>query len=130
MLAGTGLGLTNTPVTNTATASVPAERAGMASGMDMSARMISLALNIAVMGFILLRGSERASLGHGPGTWDSSTPWPRRSRRAACRPRGPILALSRQALAHGFGWVMLYAALGACGFAVLSWRAFGTPPAR
>lgn len=43
---------------------------------------------------------------------------------------GPILALSRQALAHGFDWVMLYAALGACGFAVLSWRAFGTPPAR
>ncbi|MGL4287084.1 MAG: MFS transporter, partial [Phreatobacter sp.] len=56
LLAGAGLGLTNTPVTNTTTASVPAERAGMASGIDMSARMISLAVNIALMGVILVEG--------------------------------------------------------------------------
>jgi len=55
-LAGIGLGLTNTPVTNTATGALPVERAGMASGMDMSTRMISLAINIALMGFILLGG--------------------------------------------------------------------------
>lgn len=56
LLAGIGLGLTNTPVTNTTTASVPSTRAGMASGIDMSARMISLAINIALMGFILISG--------------------------------------------------------------------------
>lgn len=56
VLAGIGLGLTNTPVTNTITASVPGERAGMASGADMSARMTSLAFNIALMGFILVEG--------------------------------------------------------------------------
>lgn len=56
ILAGIGLGLTNTPVTNTITASVPVERAGMASGADMSTRMTSLAFNIALMGFILVEG--------------------------------------------------------------------------
>ncbi|MFW8696103.1 MFS transporter, partial [Mesorhizobium japonicum] len=56
IIAGTGLGLTNTTVTNTTTAAVPPERAGMASGMDMSARFISLSGNIALMGLILLSG--------------------------------------------------------------------------
>ena len=51
-----GVGLTNTVATNTVTASVAAERAGMASGADTSARMISLAFNIAVMGFVLVEG--------------------------------------------------------------------------
>jgi hypothetical protein len=53
LLAGVGLGITNTPVTNTTTASVPSSRAGMASGIDMSARMTSLAINISVMGLLL-----------------------------------------------------------------------------
>ena len=56
LLASIGLGVTNTPVTNTTTGSVPTGRAGMASGIDTSARFISLALNIAVMGFILVEG--------------------------------------------------------------------------
>ncbi|RVA16991.1 MFS transporter, partial [Mesorhizobium sp. M7A.F.Ca.CA.002.05.1.1] len=56
LIAGMGLGITNTPVTNTTTGSVSSDRAGMASGIDMTARMVSLALNIAVMGFILASG--------------------------------------------------------------------------
>ena len=55
LLSGTGLGLTNTPVTNTTTGSVSSDRAGMVSGIDMSARLITLAINIALMGFILLQ---------------------------------------------------------------------------
>ena len=43
LIAGIGLGMTNTPVTNTTTGAVSSDRAGMASGIDMSARMISLA---------------------------------------------------------------------------------------
>lgn len=58
LLAGTGLGITNTPVTNTTTGSVPANRSGMASGIDMSARMISLAINIALMGLLLTDGDS------------------------------------------------------------------------
>ncbi len=56
LLAGIGLGITNTPVTNTTTGSVSSDRAGMASGIDMSARMVSLSVNIALMGFILASG--------------------------------------------------------------------------
>jgi len=58
VVAGIGLGATNTPVTNTTTGAVSSDRAGMASGIDMSARMISLALNIALMGFVLVAGIE------------------------------------------------------------------------
>jgi hypothetical protein len=32
------------------------DRAGMASGIDMSARLITLAINIALMGFLLSKG--------------------------------------------------------------------------
>ncbi|WP_428230334.1 MFS transporter [Flavobacterium sp.] len=56
LLAGIGLGLTNTPVTNTTTGSVSSNRSGMASGIDMSARLITLSINIALMGFILVEG--------------------------------------------------------------------------
>jgi MFS family permease len=56
LLAGTALGLTNTPVTNTTTSAVAPERVGMASGIDISARLISLAINIALMGSLLVVG--------------------------------------------------------------------------
>ncbi|WP_419789021.1 MFS transporter [Mucilaginibacter sp. FT3.2] len=59
LVAGIGLGLTNTPVTNTATGAVSNDRVGMASGIDTSARLITLAINIAVMGFILINGIFR-----------------------------------------------------------------------
>lgn len=57
ILSGSGLGMINTPVTNTATAAVPGNRAGMASGIDVSSRLITLAINIALMGFLLLQGT-------------------------------------------------------------------------
>lgn len=60
LLAGIGIGITNTPVTNTTTASVSPSRAGMASGIDMSARLITLAVNIALMGIFLVEGIAAA----------------------------------------------------------------------
>ncbi|QEE38586.1 hypothetical protein FVA80_05930 [Methylobacterium sp. WL1] len=88
LLAGTGLGLTNTPVTNTATGALPPERAGMAAGMDMSARMIALSVNIAPMGFILLQGVRAglAPLAQGR----RSTPSRRRWRPAIWRWPTPV----------------------------------------
>jgi MFS family permease len=65
LLAGTGLGIANTPVTNTTTASVPPARAGMASGIDMTARMTSLAVNISVMGLLLSRHGFRSAALYG-----------------------------------------------------------------
>lgn len=126
LLAGIGLGLTNTPVTNTATASVPVERAGMASGMDMSARMISLAVNIALMGFILLRGIGASLERLAPEA-------PARSALAEAIAAGNLAAaqaagiggeVARQALADGFGAVMLYGAAAALGLGLLSLLAF------
>lgn len=126
ILAGTGVGLMNTPVANTATASVPAEQAGMGSGMDMGVRMISLSINIALMGFILLRGI-RAGLAesnlqgvaaHALGQAIAA------GNLHAAEASGIAKPVAERALAHGFGWVMLYAlvcawALSALSFAVL-----------
>ena len=127
LLAGTGLGLTNTPVTNTATASVPAERGGMASGMDMSARMITLALNIALMGVLLLQGVRsglEASLSGEPsGALDALA----EAVAAGNLPAdGPGVALAREALARGFAVVMLYGGLGAWVLATASLLVLGS----
>ncbi|CAM8663464.1 MFS transporter [Sphingobium sp. H39-3-25] len=130
IIAGIGLGLTNTPVTNTATAALPPARAGMAAGMDMSARFISLAVNIAIMGLILLSGvyahlaqalpqppdetmlralADAISAGNLP----------------AAEGNGAPIVTARDALAQGIGWVTLYAAISAWIFALLSFLVFG-----
>lgn len=134
LIAGIGIGLTSTPVTDTTTGSVSADRSGMASGIDTSARLIALAINIAVMGFVLVEGVlahlksalpagldaiELRSLAQGiaagsvtsldqklPGALDSS---------------GTIL---HAALTQGFGWVMLYGGLGVWILAALSFAIF------
>ncbi len=126
VLAGTGVGLMNTPVANTATAAVPAERAGMGSGMDMSVRMIALAINIALMGFILLHGI-RAGLARS-GLPSDITYMLGETIAAgnlhAAEAAGIARPIAQHALAYGFGWVMLYAlacgwGLSALSFAVL-----------
>ncbi|WP_152225886.1 MFS transporter [Pseudomonas sp. SCB32] len=120
VLAGIGLGMTNTTVTNTSTAAVPSARAGMASSIDMSARMISLALNIAVMGLILLWGVD-AGL---PGVDDGE-----RLQRAATIASGQLGSddpeRARAALVQGFGWVLGYGGISAWLFAVGSFLVFG-----
>eukprot|EP01032_Pedospumella_encystans_P032056 gene32056-36188_t len=134
LLAGLGLGVINTPVTNTTTGSVSASRAGMASGIDMSARLITLAVNIALMGFLLLAGiadalrralpelavslpalAERIAAGH-LATLHREFP-----ALAALDPSGTI---AHAALLRGFGGVMLYGALGVWMLAALSALAF------
>ncbi|MFU0506387.1 MFS transporter [Pseudaminobacter sp. NGMCC 1.201702] len=122
VLAGIGVGLINTPVANTAAAAVPAERAGMASGMDMSVRMIVLAISIAVMGFVLLYGIRG---GFGP----DQVAEPHFTAIAEAIAAGNFKVgegagigepAARQALANGFTWVMLYGALCAWALATLS----------
>lgn len=137
LLCGAGLGMTNTPVTNTTTGAVSPDRAGMASGIDMSARLVSLAINIALMGFVLLEGVLTYLGRAAPGITD-----PARLRRLAERiaagafdplaQRDAVLAaadphgaLVHAALVHGFGLVMLYGAIGAWTLALLSALAFG-----
>ncbi|MCJ2060971.1 MFS transporter [Methylobacterium sp. J-048] len=121
ILAGTGLGLTNTPVTNTATGALPPERAGMASGMDMSARMIALAVNIALMGFILLQGVRSGFGALAQGTaLDALAEAVAAGNLAVAGAADLTESVARQALVRGFAWVMLYGGLCAWAFAGLS----------
>ncbi|MGY2400932.1 MFS transporter [Pseudomonas sp. SDO5271_S396] len=123
-IAGIGLALTNSPTTNTTTGSVSADRAGMASGIDLSARLITLALNIALMGLVLLLG-----IGHRLAELlplDTAADWSSISQTIAAGKVDALSALgladsaARSALRHGVGWAMLFAGLGACGLALLS----------
>ncbi|MTJ81332.1 MAG: MFS transporter [Telmatospirillum sp.] len=131
VLAGIGLGATNTPVTNTTTGSVSSDRAGMASGIDMSARMISLAVNIALMGFVLLEGVQKR-LGAASGAPDATQLRHIAERIAAGNVSTPdqsvwgaLQVIGPGALAGGFGDVMLYGAIGVWGLAALSFITFG-----
>jgi len=138
LIAGIGLGLTNTPVTNTTTGSVPGARAGMASGMDMSARLITLAINIALMGFVLLEGVHA----HLRGALSASLDAPRLRALAERVAAGSFTSLGEAfpalsqadpsgtavhaALVHGFGLVMLYGGVGVWVLAGVSWLVFGS----
>jgi len=136
LIAGSGLGLTNTPVTNTTTGSVPSAKTGMASGIDMSARMIALAVNIAVMGLILTGGIRSALEQSATGSLRASILWKAAERIAAGDIASAKVMLSptfmpglddaiHRSLARGFGSIMLYAGLSAWLLAVLSWLVFG-----
>lgn len=123
-MAGVGLALTNSPTTNTTTGSVSADRAGMASGIDLSARLITLALNIALMGLVLLLGISHQLAEVLPET--SALDWPAISQHIAAgklevlSSMGLARADAQAALRHGAGWAMLFAGVGACGLALLS----------
>jgi EmrB/QacA subfamily drug resistance transporter len=132
VLAGIGLGFTNTTVTNTTTSAVPNERAGMASGIDMSARMISLAVNIALMGFILVEGV----LAHLKSVLPASFGAERARSMAEGVAAGTLAsagdgvsgAVVHAALVQGFGWVMLYGGVGVWILAAASLAVFGPGP--
>lgn len=134
LLAGIGIGITNTPVTNTTTASVPASRAGMASGIDMSARLITLAVNIALMGILLVEGIAAALQRAAPTGID-----PARLRVAAeaiaagnteALATGQAVigtlpeALVQHGLTAGFGLVMIYGGTAALILAISSFVLF------
>ena len=132
LLAGIGLGITNTPVTNTTTGSVSRDRAGMASGIDMSARMVSLAVNIALMG-VILTSSVLSHLKQSLPTL-SVTELHLLAERVAAGSDVLIQGLSRDAaydaLRNGFGWLMIYGAVGVWIMAAISafifnYRVFG-----
>ena len=128
LIAGVGLGVTNTPVTNTSTGSVSPDRAGMASGLDMSARLISLAINIALMGLLLLRGVQ-AALEQLPVGAAQGADLRGLAERIAAGDVGadPAAAI---ALAQGFGDVTLYGGVSVCMLALASLLVFGVAGAR
>jgi hypothetical protein len=138
LLGGIGLGLTSTPVTNTTTGSVPSNRSGMASGIDMSARLITLAVNISVMGLLLTVGildslRERLS-GHlaAPQVRALAERVANGDEPAALQRAFPQLtlldsagSLVGSAVGRGFGLVTLYGGLAVCVIATASLITFG-----
>jgi hypothetical protein len=138
LLAGIGLGLTNTPVTNTTTGSVASSRAGMASGMDMSARLITLAINIALMGFILLEGIHSHLRGALSASLDAMQLRALAEKIAAgnfaslaegfpaLSQADPSGAIVHAALVNSFGLVMLYGGVGVWVLAGISLLIFGS----
>jgi len=126
LVAGVGLGATNTPVTNTLTGAVSSDRAGMASGIDMSARLISLALNIALMGFILTGGvlqHLKNALGLSMGTLHLGSLAAQIAAGNIVIPldgSGLTSETAHAALTQGFIWVMLYGAICILALAILS----------
>ncbi|QMV63437.1 MFS transporter [Pseudomonas berkeleyensis] len=132
VLAGIGLGLTNSPTTNTTTGAVSPDRSGMASGIDFSARLITLALNIALMGLVLVLGiGQHLAEALPPSTaalWSgfsqdiaagklTTLSWPGQVAEEGA-------AIAQAALRQGTGWAMFYAGLGSCGLSLLSWLFF------
>jgi EmrB/QacA subfamily drug resistance transporter len=138
LLAGIGLGLTNTPVTNTTTGSVPSSRAGMASGIDMSARLVTLAINIAIMGFLLLEGTSSYlkhaffgatiklpvnSLAEKITSGNLSSLKQSFPQLSYLDPSGAVV---HAALSNGFKNVLLYGGVGVWVIATLSFLIFGS----
>ncbi|WP_119269310.1 MFS transporter [Taklimakanibacter deserti] len=133
LIAGIGLGLTNTPVTNTTTGAVSSDRAGMASGIDISARMVSLAINIAVMGFILASGVLaylRSASSLGLPDAELRLVAEKIAAGNAVSVGGLSGEVVHAALAQGFGWVMLYAGIGVWIMAALSFLIFNAKVVR
>jgi EmrB/QacA subfamily drug resistance transporter len=138
LIAGIGIGLTHTPTTNTTTAAVSSDRAGMASGIDISARLISLAINIAVMGVILVEGilfhlGNAFGSALGPDQLRALAEKIAAGNLASLAQEVPKLAtldpsgtIAHAALVTGFSWVMLYGGVGAIVLAVLSFAIFGS----
>jgi len=109
----------------------------MASGMDISARLISLAINIAVMGFVLVAGivhhlrhalpntlrtaelqtlAERIASGGNQASLSQHFPM-----LAQADPTGAVV---HAALVGGFSWLMLYGGLSVWVLGAISWFIF------
>lgn len=137
LIAGMGLGLTNTPVTNTTTSALPTDMAGMASGIDMSARLITLAVNIAIMGFLLVAGIYAYLHAAAPDGGDISQLYAMAEKIAAGKNVSNVPAILnskpavvKSALVNGFCWVVLYAGIAAIGLAIISFIVFANPQGR
>ncbi|MDR2327764.1 MAG: MFS transporter [Acidovorax sp.] len=137
VVAGIGLGLTNTTTTNAITAALPVSKAGMASGMDCSARMISLAFNIAVMGLVLVQGVMAAlppvpavPARQGTGSLRLLAEQLAAGDLNALTPLGLSAEEALAALASGFAWVMAYGAASVLLLGLLSWRIFASTAGR
>jgi MFS family permease len=127
VIAGIGIGITNTPVSNASTSAVLSGQAGMASGIDMSARLITLAIIIVAMGTLLVMGI-RNSLGGGPVHFQDVAEALAAGNFAQVKFLMPDLSVNhaRAAFVSGFAWIIIFALVSAWTFAALSCVLFRT----
>lgn len=60
-LFGLGFGFVNAPITDTAVAGLPRDRAGMADAVAATSRQVGTAIGIAVVGAVVAAGSRAAA---------------------------------------------------------------------
>lgn len=127
VLAGIGIGITNTPVSNASTGTVLSRQAGMASGIDMSARLITLAIVIAAMGVMLVAGIG-SSLGAHHGQGQEAAEALAAGNIALFEQLTPGMSVSaaRTAFITGFDWIISFALFGVWMLAALSCVLFET----
>jgi EmrB/QacA subfamily drug resistance transporter len=63
---GTGMGLVNPPITNTAVATMPAGQAGVAAATTSTARQVGNLLGVALLGSVVYSAATAAQLGASP----------------------------------------------------------------
>ncbi|MGU3501770.1 MFS transporter [Mycobacterium sp. C31M] len=132
IVAGVGLGLTNTPVTNTTTGSVPPQHSGMASGIDLTARLSFLAINIAVMGALFTESVTATLRDRLPSESvefvdDLALQMTGSGHNSATAVgTGTLDALAADAIRNGFGAAALYGGTAAVLLAIASRLIFGS----
>ena len=99
----------------------------MVSGIDISARLISLAINIAIMGLILIEGvlsTLKTALPNAASTLPLRA-LAERIASGATTGREVPGSVVHDALVNGFGWVMLYGGISVWILAAFSYVTFG-----
>ena len=127
LLAGAGTGLINTPVSNASTAAAKPEQAGMASGLDMSSRLITLAIVIAAMGCLLVEGIA-LSLGDANGHSLNAAKALAAGNLRQVKQLLPDANISNvhMAFVKGFSWIILFALISTLALSALSGFFFNT----
>jgi EmrB/QacA subfamily drug resistance transporter len=121
IVAGIGAGLINVPLASTAVAVVPAERAGMASGINSTLRQVGVATGVASLGTILasrvksevvthLAHTPLAAHAHALGTIIASGGTAEAIRHAPPQTRALIAAAAKGSFADALNTILLVGA--------------------
>ncbi|HWD70858.1 MAG TPA: DHA2 family efflux MFS transporter permease subunit [Solirubrobacteraceae bacterium] len=121
ILAGIGAGFINVPLASTAVGVVPAERAGMASGINSTLRQVGIATGVAALGTILtsrirsevvahLAHTSLAAQSHALGTMIGAGGINQAVRHASPQMRGLILVAAKSSFVDALNTILLVGA--------------------
>jgi predicted MFS family arabinose efflux permease len=121
VLGGIGAGLVNVPLASTAVGVVPAERAGMASGINSTLRQVGIATGVAALGTILtsriksgmvsqLAGTPLAAHAHALGTAISAGGLTQVAAQVPQQARGLLIHAAKASYVDALNTIFLVAA--------------------